>query len=249
MQVLLLKHCSAAFSLLHTIQRSLCSTHIVLPNDTFLTLASLHNPDLVSAVSRILDELLAPLRRINVEKAEVSALKALVLLHPDVMGLTITSREKLREARDGVLRALFTYLSQMLVPGDTSVRLSNLLLVIPSLYSVAQTLSQNNQLGVIFGLTDRTPGTNKLIPSAVSDRAHEPNKDVKENLDDLPKDGGHLLTPALLASLVASQAISAYGNLQTTPTLANPAALPVSRFNYYNELTSWRYLIANVRYC
>uniref|UniRef100_A0A183DZ59 NR LBD domain-containing protein n=1 Tax=Gongylonema pulchrum TaxID=637853 RepID=A0A183DZ59_9BILA len=97
-----------------------------------------------------LDELLSPLRRISIEKAEISALKALVLLHPDVMGLTITSREKLRDARDGVLRALFAYLRQMLSPADASVRLSNLLLVIPSVYSIAQNLAQSSQLGVLF---------------------------------------------------------------------------------------------------
>uniref|UniRef100_A0A183E0Q3 NR LBD domain-containing protein n=1 Tax=Gongylonema pulchrum TaxID=637853 RepID=A0A183E0Q3_9BILA len=182
-----------------------------------------------------LDELLSPLRRINIEKAEISALKALVLLHPDVMGLTITSREKLRDARDGVLRALFAYLRQMLSPADASVRLSNLLLVIPSVYSIAQNLAQSNQLGVLFGLTDRmASASNKSFSatSAISDCMDEASKDIKENVDELHKDGGPagLLSPTLLASLVASQAISAYGNLQAAaPALNNPAALPVSR--------------------
>ncbi|MCP9265107.1 Nuclear hormone receptor family member nhr-14 [Dirofilaria immitis] len=209
-KVLLLKHCSPAFSLLHTVQRSLSSTHIVLPNDTVLTLAPFHYPDLVAV------------------KAEVSALKSLVLLHPDVTGLTITSREKLREARDGVLRALFTYLKQILSPGDTSVRLSNLLLIIPSLYSVAQTLTQNTQLGVIFGLTDHTSSSNKHV-TVISDCTDE-HQDVKEDLSNLSKESNNVLftkTPTLLANLVTGQAISAHDNLQTTTTLTNPAALPL----------------------
>uniref|UniRef100_A0AAF5PM76 Nuclear hormone receptor family member nhr-14 n=2 Tax=Wuchereria bancrofti TaxID=6293 RepID=A0AAF5PM76_WUCBA len=227
-KVLLLKHCSPAFSLLHTVQRSLPSTHIVLPNDTVLTLTPFHYPDLVAIVSRILDELLTPLRRINVEKAEVSALKALVLLHPDVTGLTIVSREKLREARDGVLRALFTYLKQILSPGDTSVRLSNLLLIIPSLYSIAQTLAQNNQLGVIFGLTDQTSPSNKHV-TVMTDCIDE-HQDVKEDLNNMSKDNNNVLftkTPTLLTNLIANQAISTHDNLQTTATITNPVTLPL----------------------
>ncbi|KAL3990902.1 Zinc finger C4 type (two domains) family protein [Acanthocheilonema viteae] len=228
-KVLLLKHCSQAFSLLHTVQRSLSSTHIVLPNDTLLTLTPFHYPDLVAIVSRIMDELLTPLRRINVEKAEISALKALVLLHPDVTGLTISSREKLREARDGVLRALFTYIKQILPSGDTSVRLSNLLLIIPSLYSIAQTLAQNNQFGFYFGLTDQTsPSSNKHV-TMMNDCIDE-SQDVKEDLHHLSKDANNVLftkTPTLLANLVATQAIPSHDNLQTTAeTLTNPITLP-----------------------
>ncbi|KAL3990903.1 Zinc finger C4 type (two domains) family protein [Acanthocheilonema viteae] len=229
-KVLLLKHCSQAFSLLHTVQRSLSSTHIVLPNDTLLTLTPFHYPDLVAIVSRIMDELLTPLRRINVEKAEISALKALVLLHPDVTGLTISSREKLREARDGVLRALFTYIKQILPSGDTSVRLSNLLLIIPSLYSIAQTLAQNNQFGFYFGLTDQTsPSSNKHV-TMMNDCIDE-SQDVKEDLHHLSKDANNVLftkTPTLLANLVATQAIPSHDNLQTTAeTLTNPITLPL----------------------
>lgn len=225
LQVLLLKHCSSAFSLLHTVQRSLCSTHLILPNDTLLPIASVHSSNLVSIVSRIIDELLLPLRRINVEKAELSTLKALVLLHPDVMGLNATSREKLREARDGVLRALFTYLSQILTHGDTSVRLSNLLLVIPALYSIAHSLTQSSQLGTLFGLIDQTPSPNNAENSPGNTEMSE------ENFNNIYKDNSLMFaktTPSLLASLVASQALSNYGNLQGNPTLTNSTGLPVS---------------------
>lgn len=201
-----------------------------------MTLTPFHYPDLIAIVSRILDELLTPLRRINVEKAEIAALKALVLLHPDITSLTIVSREKLREARDGVLRALFTYIKQLLSPGDTSVRLSNLLLIIPSLYSVAQTLAQNNQLGVIFGLIDQTSPSSKQV-TMISDYIDE-SQDVKEDLNNLSKDTNNVLitkTPTILTNLIASQAISAHDNLQATATtLTNPVTLPVSLFHLIN---------------
>uniref|UniRef100_A0A0M3IEI8 Nuclear receptor domain-containing protein n=1 Tax=Ascaris lumbricoides TaxID=6252 RepID=A0A0M3IEI8_ASCLU len=219
-EVLLLKHCSTAFSLLHTVQRSLCSPHIVLPNDTYLSLTSLHSSDLVSAISRILDELLSPLRRINVEKAELASLKSLVLLHPDVTGLSANSRDKLREARDGLLRALFNYLSQIFAPADASVRLSNLLMIVPALFSVSQSLAENSQLGAIFGLSDHMPTTNSIE-----------TEDIKESANALLYKENLLLSKsALLAGLVASQAISTYTPLpsvQTSPvaTLANLPAV------------------------
>ncbi|VDM97690.1 unnamed protein product, partial [Thelazia callipaeda] len=234
-KVLLLKHCSPAFSLLHTVQRSITSTHLILPNDTVLALTPFHYPDLLAVVGRILDEILTPIRRMNVEKAEISALKALVLLHPDVMGLSITSREKLREARDGVLRALFTYLSQVLSPGDTSVRLSNLLLLIPSVYSAAQTISQNAALGVIFGLTDQSSASTSKISAVINDCMDE-QKDIKENLKECHNFLFAKTPTTYLADLMAGQVISAHDNLQqTTTNITNPAALPVSHFSVFHK--------------
>uniref|UniRef100_A0A914WHW2 Uncharacterized protein n=1 Tax=Plectus sambesii TaxID=2011161 RepID=A0A914WHW2_9BILA len=157
-KVLLLKHTSAAFGLLYIAQRSLTSAAISLPNDTYLPInPSIHFPDLTNVTSRIVDELISPLRRINIEEAEIAALKALVLLSPDVAGLSASTKDCLREARDGLLRALFSYLSQILQPVDASVRLSNLLMVVPALFSVSQNIVDNVQLGSLFGLADYTP--------------------------------------------------------------------------------------------
>lgn len=216
---MLLKHCSAPFALMHTVQRSLCSPHIVLPNDTYLSLTSLHSCDLVSAVSRLLDELLTPLRRMNVEKAELSALKALILLNPDITGISAPSRDKLREARDGVLRALFIYLCHIKSAADASVRLSNLLLTMPALFSVSVSLIENTQLGVLFGLIDEIPLNNNS----------NNNKDMKENLN--LYDETLLLTKTpLLTGLVSPATIPMQPDSTSSISLANPAstlALPV----------------------
>lgn len=204
---------------MHTVQRSLCSPHIVLPNDTYLSLTSLHSCDLVSAVSRLLDELLTPLRRMNVEKAELSALKALILLNPDITGISAPSRDKLREARDGVLRALFIYLCHIKSAADASVRLSNLLLTMPALFSVSVSLIENTQLGVLFGLIDEIPLNNNS----------NNNKDMKENLN--LYDETLLLTKTpLLTGLVSPATIPMQPDSTSSISLANPAstlALPV----------------------
>uniref|UniRef100_A0A1I7Y7M6 NR LBD domain-containing protein n=1 Tax=Steinernema glaseri TaxID=37863 RepID=A0A1I7Y7M6_9BILA len=174
-KVLLLKHTSAAFGLLNTLQRSMTSAHIVLPNDTYLSLTSIYNADAVSIVTRIFDELLSPLRRIQLEQAEFSCLKAFVLLSPDVSGLSIPTRDRLREARDGFSRALFTYLAQSQSAPDASVRLSNLLMLIPSLFSVAQAIADNVFLGPLFGLSDQPSAHPATVPSAEQKAALVPS--------------------------------------------------------------------------
>ena len=95
--MLLLRHNTAAFSVLHTVQRSLHSSHLVLPNDTFLPITSSNGTPLSPALTQLLDEILLPLRRITVSEAEVAFLKALLLLSPDVTGLTASSRLKLQD--------------------------------------------------------------------------------------------------------------------------------------------------------
>uniref|UniRef100_A0A1I8AHK6 Nuclear receptor domain-containing protein n=1 Tax=Steinernema glaseri TaxID=37863 RepID=A0A1I8AHK6_9BILA len=154
-KVLLLKNASAPFGLLSTLQRSMTSAHIVLPNDAYLSLTSIYNSEAVTIVSRIFDELLSPLRRINLEQAEFAFLKAFVLMTPDVTGLSMSTQERLREARDGLSRALFTYLTLCHPASDASVRLSNLLMLIPSLFTIAQAISKNAYLGPLFGLSDQ----------------------------------------------------------------------------------------------
>lgn len=158
-KVQLLKHCSHAFSLLTTLQRSMNSAHIVLPNGTQLSLSTAYTPEISSIITRILDELLAPLRRIGVERAEFATLKALVLLQGDLYGMSVPSRDRIRESRDSFLRALFTYLSTNHTVIDASVRLSSLLMLIPALFAVSQVVAENQFLGQMFGLIDQ-PGVN-----------------------------------------------------------------------------------------
>ncbi|VDK53624.1 unnamed protein product [Anisakis simplex] len=232
-KVLVLKYSSAAFALLHTVQRSLCSPHILLPNDTYLTLNTFNNPDLIT---RFHNELLSPLRAISVEKAELAVLKALLIMHPDVSGISSTSRERLREARDGILRALFNYLTQIVVvPCDAALRLSNLLMIIPSLFSISQQLVDNVQLGSLFGLCDNLSSTTSASPTPTTTHLNsidnkQPFKDTdthlyKENVNSLL-----LSKSALLAGLVASQAISNYApSLTTSNNLQSP-----TEFNFSN---------------
>ncbi|CAI5454742.1 unnamed protein product [Caenorhabditis angaria] len=153
-KVLLIKKYAPAFTLLGTLQRSIALAHFVLPNDQLLSLSASHPPELIQALTRIIDELLTPLRRMHTDQAEFSCLKALLLLSPDVVGMSQVSREKIRDARDALLKALFAYLTNTHSSMDASLRVSSLLMIIPSLISVSQAIMEYPALGDLFGLGD-----------------------------------------------------------------------------------------------
>ncbi|CAB3400024.1 unnamed protein product [Caenorhabditis bovis] len=155
-KMLILKKYAPSFTLLGTMQRSINTSHFVLPNDQILSLSSSHPAELIHVISRILDELLTPLRRMNADQSEFSCLKALLLLTPDVAGLSSGSREKIRDARDALLKALFAYLTNTHPSIEASLRVSTLLMIIPSLISVSQSIMEYPMLSDLFGLGDIT---------------------------------------------------------------------------------------------
>uniref|UniRef100_A0AC35UIP3 Nuclear receptor domain-containing protein n=1 Tax=Rhabditophanes sp. KR3021 TaxID=114890 RepID=A0AC35UIP3_9BILA len=153
-KVKVLRHSSTAFSLLNTLQRSMTSAHIVLPDDQVLSLSSLYTNEVSNIVTKVLDELLAPLRRLNVERVEFSVLKALIVLSSDISGISINSKDKLREAREVLLKSFFNCLSQNCPGVEASLRISSLLLMIPSFFSVGKIIEDNSSLGQLFGVSD-----------------------------------------------------------------------------------------------
>lgn len=96
-KVLLMTHSFSAFSLLNTMQRSLYSQTIVLPNNTSLPIPADRGNKLSFALTQLLDELLLPLRQTAVTAAEFASLKAILLLSPNVSGLTATARVRLQQ--------------------------------------------------------------------------------------------------------------------------------------------------------
>lgn len=104
------------------------------------------------------------MRRMNVELYEFASLKALILLQNDLNGLSATSRENIKETREEILRSIFNQLFQRLKNStEASLRLSNLLMILPSLFSIGNLISLNVTLGPLFGLCDSTILTNSLL--------------------------------------------------------------------------------------
>ncbi|CEF68937.1 Transcription factor HNF-4 homolog [Strongyloides ratti] len=165
-KIIILKNFSTPFSLVNTLQKSVNSAHIVLPDDQILSLSSFYNSEVSNIISKILDELLAPLRRIHLEKAEFSVLKALITFSSDISGISLSAKEKLREATDTLLKSFFTCLTQTYSGVEASLRISSILLLIPSFISVGRIIEKNPLLGQLFGVTDINSNQNN--PSTIS---------------------------------------------------------------------------------
>ncbi|GMR29927.1 hypothetical protein PMAYCL1PPCAC_00122, partial [Pristionchus mayeri] len=167
-RVKVMKHSTAAFTLLSIAQRSLNLPHLILPNDNVLSLSSLH-ATLLQPLQRVSEELQQPLRRLRAEHTELCALKAIVLLSPDIPDISSTTRERLREARESLLRALFSLLSTSHGAMDASLRVSSLMLVLPPLFSLAASLADHPVLSSILGLTEderASPSSIATLPSS-----------------------------------------------------------------------------------
>ncbi|KAI1706443.1 zinc finger, c4 type (two domains) domain-containing protein [Ditylenchus destructor] len=160
-----LKHCSAPFLLLNTVQRSIVLPTIVLANDTFLPQTSaLYSPDMNELITRIQEELFAPLRRLQVDTTELVLLKTITMLPTDLTGLSPNSRALLNDSRGTYVRALYHYLltspNAQPMPGldrnfSATLRLSNLLMVLPALSLLAYQIAAHPALGPMFGLSDQ----------------------------------------------------------------------------------------------
>lgn len=59
---------------------------------------------------RVLDEIVWPMRQLQMKEQEFVCLKALAFLHPEAKGLSIDAQQLIREARNRVLKALYAFI-------------------------------------------------------------------------------------------------------------------------------------------
>ncbi|CAJ0569877.1 unnamed protein product, partial [Mesorhabditis spiculigera] len=235
-KVALLKETAGPFSLLQTIQRSIAVPHLVLPNDQILSVSPLHPADLLQALTKILDEVLSPLRRLHIEQAEFCCLKALMLLNPDVSGISLETKSRLRDGRDTVVRTLFTYLSQTQSPVDANLRISSLLMVIPSIQVVTNLLVEKPHIGSIFGLCDgdgrneNSPPISLATPICLSPEApvyeQKPELFLKDNIL------ANFMVQSTLADLQKGLQNPLFSIAGLPPSQAGGLALPFGLFNH-----------------
>uniref|UniRef100_A0A1I7TN33 Nuclear receptor domain-containing protein n=1 Tax=Caenorhabditis tropicalis TaxID=1561998 RepID=A0A1I7TN33_9PELO len=108
-------------------------------------------------VRRNMTELiLNQLRRLQVTKTEMVALKAIMVLDPNVKGLSQESGKLLSVARESVQSALFSHLVTVFGPMEATSRFAALLLMIATATRVAYSLSSFFQLSrdVNYGTDD-----------------------------------------------------------------------------------------------
>jgi len=118
---------------------------------------------------RVLDEIVWPMRQLQMKEQEFVCLKALAFLHPEAKGLSTNSQSLIRDARNKVLKALYAFILAQ-NPDDAPTRYGNILLLAPALKALTQLLIENISLTRFFGLNE----VDSLLSEFILDDINEP---------------------------------------------------------------------------
>uniref|UniRef100_A0A0B7ANU6 Uncharacterized protein n=1 Tax=Arion vulgaris TaxID=1028688 RepID=A0A0B7ANU6_9EUPU len=147
-QVALLRAHAGEHLILGVAKRSLpFSEALLLSNDSIITRKNA-DVDVGHVASRILDEIVAPMREIQVDDSEYACLKALVFFDPVAQGLSNVARIKL--FRYQVQVSLEDYINDRQY--DSRGRFGEILLLLPSLQSICWKMIEQIQFAKLFGM-------------------------------------------------------------------------------------------------
>lgn len=147
-QVALLRAHAGEHLLLGVAKRSLALNDVLLlGNDSIITRHS-PDPDIGRIASRILDELVQPLRDVNIDETEYACIKAIVFFDPVARGLSDTSR--IKGFRHQVQVNLEDYINDRQY--DSRGRFGEILLMLPSLQSITWQMIEQIQFAKLFGM-------------------------------------------------------------------------------------------------
>ncbi|XP_069489674.1 hepatocyte nuclear factor 4-beta-like [Ambystoma mexicanum] len=148
-QVSLLRAHAGEHLLLGVAKRSIPYQDFLLLGNDFII--PMHCPELEIArvATRILDELVKPLREIQVDDSEHACLKAIIFFDPDCKGLSDSSRVK--NMRFQVQVNLEDYINDRQY--DSRGRFSDILLLLPPLQSITWQMIEQMQFAKLFGVT------------------------------------------------------------------------------------------------
>uniref|UniRef100_A0A915CTV5 Uncharacterized protein n=1 Tax=Ditylenchus dipsaci TaxID=166011 RepID=A0A915CTV5_9BILA len=107
-------------------------------------------------IDRTLNELVAPLRKLNLREEEVVPLKAIIILNPNAKGLSPEGQQHVAELRDKVQEMLFQIVKELRPVYNASSRFGNLLLLLPTITTLSGVMSENVQFGQVFGTRTTT---------------------------------------------------------------------------------------------
>ncbi|OZC10256.1 Ligand-binding domain of nuclear hormone receptor [Onchocerca flexuosa] len=96
-------------------------------------------------IDRILNELVAPLRKLKLEEEEVVLLKAIIVLNPNLKGLSVIAQQVVSDFRDRIQEALFQVIKELNSIYTATARFGNLLLLLPTIMTLSGTMSENLQ--------------------------------------------------------------------------------------------------------
>ncbi|KAI6223032.1 Nuclear hormone receptor family member nhr-5 [Aphelenchoides fujianensis] len=101
-------------------------------------------------VSRMLDELVSPMRKIAITEEELVCLSAIIVLNPMARDISAEGAEKISALRNRVQDTLFQYLKESHPEATPVQRFGTLLLYVPILASLANIVSENIRFAQTF---------------------------------------------------------------------------------------------------
>ncbi|XP_069822428.1 hepatocyte nuclear factor 4-beta-like [Dendropsophus ebraccatus] len=147
-QVALLRAHAGAHLLLGVAKRSLPYKDFLLLGNDFIIDMQCPELEIARVAVRILDELVKPLREIQIDDNEYACLKAIIFFDPDCKGLSDSS--KVKTMRFQVQVNLEDYINDRQY--DSRGRFSDILLLLPPLQSITWQMIEQVQFAKLFGM-------------------------------------------------------------------------------------------------
>ncbi|CAB3408118.1 unnamed protein product [Caenorhabditis bovis] len=230
-KIILLKNYAPQHLILMPAFRSPDTTRVCLFNNTYMSRDA--NTDLngfaafktSNITPRVLDEIVWPMRQLQMREQEFVCLKALAFLHPEAKGLTNQSQTLIREARNRVLKALYAFILDQM-PDEAPTRYGNILLLAPALKALTQLLIENMTLTKFFGLAEVDSLLSEFILDDINDHSSAPVS-LQQHLQSpttLPTNGVSPLTSGNLSS-VGSTTSSVIGMVSTPTQIPNASVI------------------------
>ncbi|KAK7114968.1 uncharacterized protein [Littorina saxatilis] len=170
-QVALLRAHAGEHLLLGVAKRSLVLNDILLlGNDSVITRQS-QDPDIGRIASRILDELVQPLRDVNIDETEFACMKAIVFFDPVARGLSDVPR--IKAFRHQVQVNLEDYINDRQY--DSRGRFGEILLMLPSLQSITWQMIEQLQFAKLFGMAKIDNLLQEMLLGTNTEAVQDPN--------------------------------------------------------------------------
>uniref|UniRef100_A0A915P9I0 Uncharacterized protein n=1 Tax=Meloidogyne floridensis TaxID=298350 RepID=A0A915P9I0_9BILA len=147
-KVILLKNYAPQHLILMPAFRSPDTTRLCLFNNSLLgadqsqggneQLGSFAAFKAANIMPRVLDEIVWPMRQLEMKEEEFVCLKALAFLHPEARGLSQHAQQIIRETRNKILKALYSIILASKPVDEAPSRYGNILLLAPALKALTQ---------------------------------------------------------------------------------------------------------------
>ncbi|XP_076470586.1 hepatocyte nuclear factor 4-gamma-like isoform X4 [Babylonia areolata] len=147
-QVALLRAHAGEHLLLGVAKRSLALNDVLLLGNDAIITRHAQDPDIGRIASRILDELVQPLRDVGIDETEFACMKAIVFFDPVARGLSDVSR--IKGLRYQIQVNLEDYIADRQY--DTRGRFGEILLMLPALQSITWQMIEQIQFAKLFGV-------------------------------------------------------------------------------------------------